>query len=77
MPIYEFQCGSCGHKKEILIMKQSDLKGSRKLGCGKCKGMYTKIISVPSNPVVHGFNEKNGYSHAKAVKKDGKKPRNR
>jgi len=74
MPIYEFKCGSCGHQKEILIMKQSDLKGSRKLGCDKCKGMYNKIISLPADPVVHGFNEKNGYSNAsKKGKKDGKR----
>jgi len=74
MPIYEFECGSCGHKKEILIMKQSDLKGSHKLGCKKCKGMYNKIMSAPSDPVVKGFNEKNGYSNAgKKGKKNGKK----
>ena len=41
MPIYEFQCESCGDKKEILIVKESDLKGSHKLGCDKCKGMYS------------------------------------
>jgi hypothetical protein len=56
-------------------MKQSDLKGSHKLGCDKCKGMYTKIMSVPSDPIVHGFNEKNSYSNAgKKEKKGGKKP---
>ncbi len=73
MPIYEFECESCGHKKEILIMKQSDLKGSRKLGCDKCKGMYKKIMSAPSDPIVHGFNEDNGYSNVKKGKKDVKK----
>ena len=65
MPIYEFECTSCGHKKEILILKESDLKGSHKLGCDKCKGMYKKVISVTADPIIHGFNEKNGYSNAK------------
>ena len=74
MPIYEFVCGSCGHKKEILIRKKSDLEGSHKLGCDKCKGMYDKVMSAPSDPVIHGFNEKNGYSNAgKKGKKSGKK----
>ncbi len=74
MPIYEFKCGSCGHKKEILIMKQSDLKGSHKLGCDKCKGMYDRIISLPANPIIQGYNEKNGDSQArKKGKKDGKR----
>lgn len=71
MPIYEFECSSCGHTKEILMIKKSDWKGSHKLGCDKCKGMYRKIISAPSDPVVKGFNEKNGYSNA--GKKDTKK----
>ena len=78
MPIYEFECGTCGHKKEILIMRESDLKGSDKLGCAKCKGMYNKIMSAPSDPVVHGFNEKNGYSNAsKRGKKNDKNARSK
>ena len=72
MPIYEFQCESCGDKKEILIVKESDLKGSHKLGCDKCKGMYKKIMSVPSEPVIHGFNAANQYSSKKKRKKNGK-----
>lgn len=74
MPIYEFECESCGHEKEILIMKKSDLKGSHKLGCDKCKGMYRRILSVPSDPVVHGFNDKNSYGLK--GKKDGKGKKN-
>lgn len=73
MPIYEFECQSCGHKKEILILKQSDLKGSHKLGCDKCKGMYKKIMSTPADPVIHGFNEGNGYSNAAKGRKKKKK----
>lgn len=73
MPIYEFKCESCGHEKEILIVKRSDLKGSHKLGCDKCKGIYKKIMSAPSEPVIHGFNAKNRYSHVKDKKDGGKK----
>jgi len=73
MPIYEFECQPCGHKKEILITKQADLKGSHKLGCDRCKGMYKKIMSAPSDPIIHGFNEDNGYSNARKGKKNGKR----
>lgn len=74
MPIYEFKCTSCGHEKEMLIVKQSELKGSNKLGCDKCKGMYEKILSVTSPPIIEGFNAKNRYSHEhkKRKKKDDK-----
>lgn len=77
MPIYEFECEACGHKKEILIVKKSDLKGSHKLGCDKCKGMYKRILS-PTNFKVEGYSADNQYSNKKKVKKDGKgsqKPR--
>jgi putative FmdB family regulatory protein len=60
MPIYEFECESCGHKKEILILKKSDMKGSHKLGCDKCKGMYKKVMSAP-NHNIEGYSYKNGY----------------
>ena len=73
MPIYEFECRSCGHHKEILMIKESDWKGSHKLGCDKCKGMYKKIISAPAEPIIHGFNYKNGYSNEKPKKKKDKK----
>lgn len=71
MPIYEFECQSCGHRKEILMVKKSDWEGSNKLGCDKCKGMYKKVISAPAEPIIHGFSEANGYSNAS--KKDKKK----
>jgi len=72
MPIYEFKCPSCGHEKEILITKSSDLKGSHKLGCDECKGMYEKVMSA-ANFKIDGYNAKNRYSNVKDVKKDGKK----
>lgn len=73
MPIYEFVCSSCGHKKEILIRKKSDMEGSHKLGCDKCKGLYERIISAP-NFKVDGFSAKNGYSSTKNKKpNEGKK----
>ena len=72
MPIYEFECGACGHTKEILKVKKADLPIGL-LHCDKCKeGVYKKVMSVPSDPVIHGFSEKNSYSHTKDVKKDNK-----
>ncbi len=70
MPIHEFQCTSCGHKKEILMVKKSDWKGSHKLGCDKCKGMYKQVMSAPSFFNVKGFSAKNSYSRKKEKKKD-------
>lgn len=70
MPIYEFQCTSCGHKKEILMVKKSDWKGSHKLGCDKCKGMYKQVMSAP-NFNVKGFSAKNSYSRVKGKEKPG------
>ena len=72
MPIHEFQCPKCGHKKEILMVKSTDWKGTEKLGCDKCKGVYKQVISAPSHQI-HGFNEANGYSNKKTVKKKKKK----
>lgn len=69
MPIFEFECESCGYKKEILIIRKADRKESHKLICPKCKGTYEKIMSTPSEPIIHGFSADNGYSNAKKVKK--------
>ena len=77
MPIYEFKCQSCGHEKEILIMKESDLKGSHKLGCDKCKGMYKRLISAP-NHKIEGYSYDNLYGlkgKKRKKKDDGKKSR--
>ena len=68
MPIYEFQCESCGHKKEILIIRKSDMKGSNKMGCDKCKGMYKKVMSA-AHFNMKGFSEKNSYSHIRDAEK--------
>ena len=79
MPIYEFKCQSCGHEKEILIMKKSDLKGSHKLGCDKCKGIYERIEISTVNHSIKGYSEANRYGlkdKKKVNKDDGKKSRN-
>jgi putative FmdB family regulatory protein len=76
MPIYEFKCESCGHEKEILIVRQSQLKGSNKLGCDKCRGMYKKVPSAAAFNI-KGYNEANGYSNQKGKKKNGKTDKRR
>jgi putative FmdB family regulatory protein len=72
MPIYEWKCEACGREREILH-KRPVKKDWR--GCDKCKGIMKRKMSAPSDPVVHGFNEGNGYSNAKKGKKNGKKIR--
>jgi putative FmdB family regulatory protein len=45
MPIYDFQCTSCGHKGE-LMRKMSE---SNTTTCPHCKSeTYTKMLSAPS-----------------------------
>lgn len=68
MPIYEFECTSCGYRKEILILKAADLKGSHKLGCPKCKGLMSKCISAP-NFKVEGYSYSNRYGLRKDTAK--------
>lgn len=43
MPIYEYQCASCGHKKEVL-QKMSDAPLTECPACGKAA--LTKLISA-------------------------------
>jgi putative FmdB family regulatory protein len=71
VPIYEWKCEACGREVEILH-KRPVKKDWR--ACDKCKGIMKRKISAPSEPVVHGFSEKNGYSNIKDTGKNGKKP---
>ncbi|MEI6789282.1 MAG: zinc ribbon domain-containing protein, partial [bacterium] len=41
MPIYEYECGSCGARVEVLIRNQKDVPEA----CGKCKGKLKKALS--------------------------------
>lgn len=43
MPMYEYECESCGHRFEV-IQKFSD---ARKRTCPKCKGKLKRLISAP------------------------------
>ena len=71
MPIYEYKCASCGHKKEVL-QKMSDVPLTECPACGK--PTLTKLISAA------GFQLKGsgwyatdfkGGSKAKPAKDDG------
>lgn len=67
MPIYEVRCEACGHEDEVIITRRSQLKGSNKMGCRKCKGMY-EIIPSAANFKVKGYNAQNRYSNEKKSK---------
>ncbi len=44
MPLYEYQCGACGHRFEI-IQKFSDAPITE---CPDCRGMVRKLQSAPA-----------------------------
>jgi putative FmdB family regulatory protein len=44
MPLYEYECDSCGHRFEV-IQKFSD---APLLECTKCKGALRKLFSSPA-----------------------------
>ena len=44
MPLYEYQCESCGHRFEV-IQKYSDAPPA---GCPKCAGTVEKLVSSPA-----------------------------
>lgn len=67
MPIYEYQCEKCGKVKEIFWKRPP--KAALDFTNCTCGGNMTRIISAPSDPVIHGFNAKNSYSHVKNNKK--------
>ena len=64
MPLYEFECSSCGFTFEYLMSVED---GDRIKECGgdcpNCneKGTVQKKMSC-GNFVINGYNEKNGYS---------------
>lgn len=60
---YEYQCTSCYHKFNRLLKKHWD-----SLPCEKCGATAVKVVS-PVNFIIHGYNEKNGYT--KNEKKKG------
>ena len=44
MPLYEYQCGSCGHRFEV-IQKFSDPPATE---CPRCGGAVQKLVSSPA-----------------------------
>jgi len=55
MPIYEYNCPSCGLKYEILADSDKIDKECR------CGAVLQKVPSAPSF-IIKGFSAKNGYS---------------
>ena len=66
MPIYEYKCSSCGHKKELL-QKMSDAPLSECPACGK--STLTKLISAA------GFQLKGSGWYATDFKGGSKSPK--
>jgi putative FmdB family regulatory protein len=51
MPMYDFQCVSCGHRAEKLIRTP---EANPAISCSKCGGIAIKIVSVPAPPRFSG-----------------------
>jgi putative FmdB family regulatory protein len=45
MPLYEYECGACGHRFETIQQKFSDPPPER---CPKCGGAVRKLQSAPA-----------------------------
>jgi putative FmdB family regulatory protein len=59
MPIYQYECKSCGNIFEKLKNKITD-----KEICPACGGNSKKIIS-PASFIINGYSSKNNYSKDK------------
>lgn len=77
MPIYEYECESCGHRTELL-QKISDPPLET---CPECQGAVRKVVSAPglhfkgSGWYVTDYAKKNGEPSSKAEDKKSNKPK--
>jgi len=63
MPLYEFECTSCGNVFEELF-HPIDKKESLNTHCPKCGKMAKKVLSS-YHFIIKGYNAENGYSKKK------------
>jgi putative FmdB family regulatory protein len=74
MPLYEYQCGACGHRFEV-IQKFSDPPLEK---CPKCGGALSKLQSAPafqfkgSGWYVTDYAKKDSAAGKEAKPRDGK-----
>lgn len=69
MPIYEYECGECGHQFELF----QKINAKKKANCEKCGGKSEKIISQSSFALKGGgwyADAYSGPSNKKTEKKD-------
>ena len=76
MPLYEYQCDTCGHRFEV-IQKFSDEPLTE---CPKCQGSVRKLLSSPaiqfkgSGWYITDYARKSGTGTAPAKSEGGDKP---
>ncbi len=58
MPIYEYECSSCGFKFE----RQQSMTDAPIRECPECKGEVKKIVSGGSGFIFKNSGQKNGHS---------------
>ncbi len=68
MPIYEYNCGKCGHHFEVLVRTKADLPGK----CPKCGvGKPVKAFSAFAVAVAHNHGGSLPCSHCPSATDDG------
>jgi putative FmdB family regulatory protein len=62
--LFDYQCGKCGHEREVLVKTSDD-----EVWCPKCDMLMRKMITSPSNFHLKGQGWfKDGYSYNKENK---------
>lgn len=61
MPIYEYECDSCGYKVEQYFSKMSAAPQHYPCAHGHCQGTVRRLMSAPKFRI-KGYSEANGYN---------------
>ena len=56
MPMYDYECSSCGHEMEGLYDHEVE-----SIPCHRCGSNSPRVMSSPAFICINGYSEKNGY----------------
>lgn len=72
MPIYEFECPSCGGREVVFVVDSEDKKKIENIICKKCNKKMKKVISVSNFHLKGKGWYKDGYGNGSSTKQDKK-----